>query len=95
MYVKSQYEYFRHYRQFGGYPADWFRTLAGGILQELIHLCGNEKLLVAERAGMRVSNLNSIINGNNDAKLGTLLKVIDANGFEFRFQLVPKTRRRS
>ena len=79
--VPRQNEYFRHVHAFGGVPSDFFRTLSGGILQEIIAKCGNDKRLVAKRAGMSVTNLYSILNGNTDPKLGTLLKIAHGVGF--------------
>jgi hypothetical protein len=76
---------------FGGVPADWFRTFAGGMLQELISKCENNKQLVARRAGMSATNLYSILDGKHDPKLGTLIRIIHANGFELKFDLVKRT----
>jgi hypothetical protein len=86
-FVESQSGYFPSREYFGGLPSSWFRTLAGGILQELINNCGNDKSLVARRAGMSPTNLYAILNGKNDPKLGTLLRLAYSNGFELCFEL--------
>jgi hypothetical protein len=83
----SQSKYFDYQKSFGGYPAHYFCTLAGGILQEMIMATGNDKVGVASRAGMSVTNLYAILNGNVDPKLGTLLRLAYNSGFYLRFSL--------
>ena len=91
--VPRQSEYFRNVQVFGGVPSEFFRTLAGGVLQEIIARSGNDKKLVAKRAGMSVTNLYSILNGNTDPKLGTLLKIAHAVGLtlQVRVRKSPKS----
>lgn len=91
-FVDNQAEYFHEREYFGGLPSSWFRTLAGGILQDLIAKCGNDKSLVAKRAGMSPTNLYAILNGKNDPKLGTLLRLVYANGFELHFELLKSSK---
>lgn len=86
-FVPEQQLFFGPRHDFGGYPAKFFRTMAGGMLQELIAKCGNDKELVAVNAGMSVKNLYPILNGKNDPKLGTLLKLIHANGFYLSWKI--------
>lgn len=93
--VANQHQFFGAREDFGGYPAKFFQTMAGGILQELLAKCANDKELVAARAGMSVKNLYPILNGRNDPKLGTLLKIIHANGHQLSWRLVSaKSRQR-
>ena len=91
--VPRQNEYFRNVQVFGGLPSEFFRTLAGGVLQEIIARSGNDKKLVAKKAEMSVTNLYSILNGNTDPKLGTLLKIAHALGFtlQVRVRKSPKS----
>lgn len=86
-FVPLQNEHFRNVKVFGGVPSDFFRTLAGGILQEIIARRGNDKKLVAKRAGMAVTNLYSILNGNTDPKLGTLLKIAHGVGLTLQVRV--------
>ena len=87
-FLPNQQKYFANTRYFGGLEASNFRTLAGGILQEIIARCGNDKKIVASRAGMSVTNLYSILNGNRDPKLGTLLKIAYSSGFALKIGVI-------
>jgi transcriptional regulator with XRE-family HTH domain len=89
--AEDQSMFFGTRKYFGGLPATWFRTVAGGMLQELISKCENDKKLVARRAGMSATNLYAILYGKHDPKLGTLLRLVHANGYEFKFELVKQS----
>ena len=73
---------------FGALPANWFRTMAGGLLYQARNELGLTQKEFAQLVGTAPSTLSRIENGLQDPSLGTLLKIFYRGGFRLEADLV-------
>ena len=86
----NQAKYFAGRTHFADYPVAYFRTLAGGLLYELVKSTNLDLTTFGASMMKSSSNLSTIIHGRRDPSLGTLLHIIDCAGFELHTQIVVK-----
>jgi DNA-binding XRE family transcriptional regulator len=73
---------------FGALPANWFRTLAGGLLFQARNELGLTQKELSQLVGTAPATLSRIENGLQDPSLGTLLRILDRCGFRLVVDLV-------
>lgn len=83
-----QLRYFPPGWSFGPEPANWFRTMAGGLLFQARNELGLSQKEFAQLVDTAPATLSRIENGLQDPSLGTLLKVLDRCGFRLEADLV-------
>jgi hypothetical protein len=62
------------------------------ILQEAVNLSQTSKSAFARNAGMNPSDLNSYLQGKHAMAIERAVKVLEANGIEFRVEVVDARR---
>lgn len=83
-----QLRYFPPGWSFGVLPANWFRTLAGGLLFQARNELGLTQKEFSQLVGTAPATLSRIENGLQDPSLGTLLKILYRCGFRLEVDLV-------
>ena len=73
---------------FGALPANWFRTMAGGLLYQARSELGLSQKEFSVAVSTAPATLSRIENGLQDPTLGTLLKILDRAGFRLETDLV-------
>ncbi len=84
-----QLRYFPPGWGFGPLPANWFRTMAGGLLFQARNALGLNQKELSKLVGTAAATLSRIENGLQDPSLGTLLKILYRCGFRLEANLVP------
>jgi DNA-binding XRE family transcriptional regulator len=83
-----QLRYFPPGWSFGALPANWFRTMAGGLLFQARNELGLSQRDFSQLVGTAPATLSRVENGLQDPSLGTLLKILDRGGFRLEVALV-------
>jgi DNA-binding XRE family transcriptional regulator len=85
---ERQLRYYPPGWSFGALPANWFRTLAGGLLFQARNELGLTQKELSQLVGTAQATLSRIENGLQDPSLGTLLRILDRCGFRLVVDLV-------
>ena len=83
-----QLRYFPPGWSFGSLPANWFRTMAGGLLFQARNELGLSQKEFSQLVDTAPATLSRIENGLQDPSLGTLLKIFYRCGFRLEADLV-------
>jgi len=75
---------------FGGLGADFFRTIAGGLIWQMAQTLDLDNRGFAKLVNLAPSNLSVLVHGRRDPKVGTLLRIADSAGFEIQFRVKRK-----
>jgi DNA-binding XRE family transcriptional regulator len=84
-----QLRYFPPGWSFGALPANWFRTMAGGLLFQARNELGLSQKEFSKLVGTAPATISRIENGLQDPSLGTLLKILYRCGFRLEADLAP------
>lgn len=85
---ERQLKYFPPGWSFGALPANWFRTMAGGLLFQARNELGLSQKQLSQLVDIAPATISRIENGLQDPSLGTLLKILYRCGFRLEADLV-------